>query len=79
MIVCVMFPVEELQDYQIEFLRSAIDQKVLKFGQFTLKSGRLSPYFFNAGLFSSGSSLGAVCRYAHVLNSVYCSCIHTTW
>jgi orotate phosphoribosyltransferase len=35
---------------------------VLRFGQFVLKSGRQSPYFFNAGLFSSGPSLGAVCR-----------------
>ena len=40
-----------LKTYQREFIKFAIAQKVLQFGQFKLKSGRLSPYFFNAGLF----------------------------
>jgi len=40
-----------------EFVEFALAQQVLKFGQFTLKSGRVSPYFFNAGLFSSGEAL----------------------
>lgn len=40
------------------FIKLALDCQVLKFGEFTLKSGRLSPYFFNAGLFYQGSSLG---------------------
>ena len=40
-----------------EFLRFAIDTGVLKFGSFELKSGRISPYFFNAGLFNSGAAL----------------------
>ncbi len=40
-----------------EFLQFAIDNQVLKFGEFTLKSGRLSPYFFNAGLFNTGESI----------------------
>lgn len=39
------------------FIRLALDCKVLKFGEFTLKSGRISPYFFNAGLFYQGMSL----------------------
>ncbi len=43
--------------YQQEFIRFALDRNVLKFGEFTLKSGRISPYFFNAGLFNDGHSL----------------------
>lgn len=39
------------------FIKLALDSQVLKFGEFTLKSGRLSPYFFNAGLFYQGSAL----------------------
>lgn len=39
------------------FIRLALDCKVLKFGEFTLKSGRISPYFFNAGLFYQGTAL----------------------
>lgn len=49
--------------YQQEFLEFAIQQEVLRFGSFTLKSGRLSPYFFNAGLFNSGQSLSRLGRY----------------
>jgi orotate phosphoribosyltransferase len=40
--------------YKTEFLELALELGVLKFGEFTLKSGRVSPYFFNAGLFNSG-------------------------
>lgn len=43
--------------YQHQFLQLAIQKQVLRFGEFTLKSGRLSPYFFNAGLFDDGQSL----------------------
>ena len=46
-----------MHDYQIEFIKFAIDYKVLCFGDFTLKSGRKSPYFFNSGLFNDGYSL----------------------
>ncbi len=52
-----------MQDYQREFLDFAIDVEVLRFGQFTLKSGRVSPYFFNSGLFNTGSSLARLGRY----------------
>ncbi|MCK5664504.1 MAG: orotate phosphoribosyltransferase [Thiotrichaceae bacterium] len=43
--------------YQQDFLKFAIAQNVLRFGNFTLKSGRKSPYFFNAGLFNTGNAL----------------------
>lgn len=46
-----------MQDYQRDFIQFAVDRGVLKFGQFTLKSGRTSPYFFNAGLFNTGGDL----------------------
>ena len=46
-----------MKDYQQEFLEFAIDTNVLCFGEFTLKSGRISPYFFNAGLFQTGAAL----------------------
>ncbi|MGS2721024.1 orotate phosphoribosyltransferase [Paraglaciecola aestuariivivens] len=46
-----------MQDYQAEFIEFALARGVLKFGQFTLKSGRTSPYFFNAGLFNTGGDL----------------------
>lgn len=46
-----------LKPYQREFISLAIAKNVLKFGEFTLKSGRVSPYFFNAGLFNDGDSL----------------------
>jgi len=46
-----------LKPYQREFIQLALDNKVLKFGEFTLKSGRHSPYFFNAGYFNTGNAL----------------------
>ncbi|WP_026376092.1 orotate phosphoribosyltransferase [Aestuariibacter salexigens] len=46
-----------MHDYQREFIDFALQRQVLKFGQFTLKSGRTSPYFFNAGLFNTGRDL----------------------
>ncbi len=51
-----------MQPYQRDFIRFAIDRGVLRFGEFTLKSGRTSPYFFNAGLFNSGSALAQLGR-----------------
>ncbi len=52
-----------MHDYQREFIEFAIAQKVLRFGEFTLKSGRTSPYFFNAGLFNSGAALAKLGRF----------------
>ncbi|MDX1800543.1 MAG: orotate phosphoribosyltransferase [Marinobacter sp.] len=46
-----------MQDYQHDFIEFAIKREVLRFGEFTLKSGRTSPYFFNAGLFNTGQDL----------------------
>jgi orotate phosphoribosyltransferase len=46
-----------MQAYQQRFLELALEREVLRFGEFSLKSGRLSPYFFNAGLFNSGGAL----------------------
>jgi orotate phosphoribosyltransferase len=54
--------------YQAAFLQLCLDMAVLRFGSFTLKSGRVSPYFFNAGLFSSGSAM-------HKLGSFYAEAI----
>ncbi|WP_127960037.1 orotate phosphoribosyltransferase [Serratia microhaemolytica] len=52
-----------MQGYQRQFIEFALSRQVLKFGQFTLKSGRCSPYFFNAGLFSSGRDLALLGRF----------------
>ena len=52
-----------MQAYQREFIRFAIERRVLRFGEFTLKSGRTSPYFFNAGLFDSGAALAQLGRF----------------
>ena len=46
-----------MQNYQLQFLEFVIEHQILKFGEFELKSGRISPYFFNAGLFNSGKKL----------------------
>ncbi len=57
-----------LEDYQRKFIELALSKQVLQFGDFQLKSGRVSPYFFNAGRFSSGTALS-------VLGSCYAAAI----
>jgi orotate phosphoribosyltransferase len=52
-----------MQEYQRQFIELTIELGVLRFGHFSLKSGRTSPYFFNAGLFNSGRSLAHLGRY----------------
>lgn len=52
-----------MKAYQREFIEFAMAKNVLKFGEFTLKSGRSSPYFFNAGLFNSGRDLARLGRF----------------
>lgn len=52
-----------MREYQRQFLDFAIDIGVLRFGEFALKSGRRSPYFFNSGLFNTGASLARLGRY----------------
>ena len=52
-----------MQAYQREFIQFALERGVLRFGEFTLKSGRASPYFFNAGLFDSGLALAKLGRF----------------
>ena len=49
-----------MQDYQKQFLDFVINRQILRFGEFTLKSGRQSPYFFNAGLFNTGAALAFI-------------------
>jgi orotate phosphoribosyltransferase len=51
-----------MENYKAEFITTAIKFGALKFGQFTLKSGRVSPHFFNAGEFYSGTALAALGR-----------------
>ncbi len=52
-----------MKAFQQEFIEFALSRQVLKFGSFTLKSGRTSPYFFNAGLFNTGGDLAKLGRF----------------
>ena len=58
-----------MKDYQQSFLNLALDSKALQFGEFTLKSGRLSPYFFNAANMLNGTNLYALAKcYVDAIN-----------
>src|SRR5258707_6059083 len=60
-----------MQQYQLTFIDLALSRDALRFGHFALKSGRQSPYFFNAGLFSDGEALATLgqCYAAAVVHS----------
>ncbi len=52
-----------MKDFRAGFIDFALKRAVIRFGEFTLKSGRISPYFFNAGLFNRGSDMVQLCHY----------------
>lgn len=52
-----------MKTYQHQFIEFALEKQVLQFGEFTLKSGRVSPYFFNAGLFNTGKDIALLGRF----------------
>lgn len=52
-----------MDDFRREFIAFAVGRNALRFGEFKTKAGRLSPYFFNAGLFNDGESLGTLARF----------------
>ena len=51
-----------MDGYKAEFIQLALDVGALKFGEFELKSGRISPYFFNSGMFASGAAAAILAR-----------------
>ena len=64
-------PTTNSADFRQQFVEFAINQDVLRFGEFKTKAGRLSPYFFNAGLFNDGTSL-------HALSGFYADAIQAS-
>jgi orotate phosphoribosyltransferase len=62
-----------MSNFRIDFIRFAVQQKVLCFGEFKTKAGRLSPYFFNAGLFNDGASLRGLSQF--YAQAILASCV----
>jgi orotate phosphoribosyltransferase len=65
-----------MREYKNQFIKLAIEYQALKFGEFTLKSGRISPYFFNAGVFNTGRALallGDIYAQAFIEQKLGCS------
>ncbi len=63
-----------MSDYRHQFIEFALQTNVLQFGEFQLKSGRVSPYFFNAGLFYTGAALAQLgCFYAQAITEADCA------
>ena len=60
---------QNMKSYQTELLQTCIENDILRFGEYTLKSGRKSPYFFNAGLFNNGRLLARIAKYYAILLS----------
>jgi orotate phosphoribosyltransferase len=60
-----------LHPHQLKFIEYCVQNRILCFGEFTLKSGRVSPYFFNAGLFNTGEALAFIgsCYATEIKNS----------
>ena len=52
-----------MSDFRDKFIDFALQRNVIRFGEFTLKSGRSSPYFFNAGLFDNGADMVSLCQF----------------
>ena len=68
-----------MNNYKQDFIEFALECDVLKFGEFTLKSGRISPYFFNTGLFNTGEKLrklGQFYAYALVDSGIECDILY---
>ena len=66
-----------MKAWQRQFIEFALNKGVLKFGEFTLKSGRKSPYFFNAGLFNTGRDLALLGRF-YLLELINALCLGET-
>jgi orotate phosphoribosyltransferase len=66
-----------MKDYQSSFIEFLIHSEALCFGEFTLKSGRISPYFFNSARFNSGKSIATLSRFysQHIIESIGNGCI----
>ena len=59
----ILFTMLFMHAFRQDFIRFAVAQNVLRFGEFQTKAGRLSPYFFNSGLFQDGAALRKLCQF----------------